>query len=302
MKWGAMRIGLIVKPPGDEERVTTLRGVVGELRAAGHDVRVRMTFEAGDARRFARQAVRWGAELLLAAGGDGTVNEVVNGIARSQRPPRLGIVPFGTANDFASALGVPDGPAQAVAVALDGKPLAADVALVNRRCFINVSTGGFGAEATEEAPSETKRRLGPLAYVLSGARKLVEFRPSRARFRAEGRIVHDGDFVFFAVGNSRMTGGGTRIAPRAEFGDGRLDVVLVGGVSRMDFVSLLPDLRAGTHIESPDVLYLRARAFEVEAPEPLRVNADGEPLRARRYCYSLLPQPITVMVPDDEEH
>jgi len=295
-----MRIALIVKPPGDEHRMAALREVVESLRAAGHGLWVRTTFEAGDARYFARGAVRWGADLLLAAGGDGTVNEVVNGIARSSRPPRLGVVPFGTANDFASALDLPEDPAEAVDVALTGHRLDADVALVNRRCFINVSTGGFGAEATEEAPAETKRRLGPLAYVLTGARKLVEFKPRRARFTADGRIVHDGDFVFFAVGNSTMTGGGARITPRAEFGDGRLDVVLVGDVSRIDFLSLLPDLRAGTHIESPDVLYLRVAQFEVEAPEPLPVNADGEPLRAHRYRYRLLRRPLTVMVPFED--
>jgi YegS/Rv2252/BmrU family lipid kinase len=176
-----------------------------------------------------------------------------------------------------------------------------DVAVVNRRCFVNVSTGGFGAEATEEAPPEAKRLLGPLAYLLTGAKKLVEFKPNRARFRADGAVVHDGDFVFFAVGNARLTGGGTKIAPRAEPGDGRLDVVLVGDVSRMDFLALLPDLRAGTHIESPNVLYLRARTIDVDAPEPFPVNADGEPLRARRYRYRLLERPLQVIVPAESE-
>jgi YegS/Rv2252/BmrU family lipid kinase len=207
-------------------------------------------------------------------------------------------VPFGTANDFASALGLPEDAEEAVFVALHGRPEQVDVGRVNDRSFINVSTGGFGAEATEDAAVDAKRRLGALAYVLSGAKKLVEFRTARARFRADGELVHDGDFVFFAVGNSRLTGGGTRIAPRADVGDGRLDVVLVGGVSRMDFLSLLPDLRAGTHIESPDVLYFRAKVFDVESPEPIPVNADGEPMRARKYEYSVARTPLTVMLPE----
>lgn len=293
-------LALIVRPPGDESKVRVLQDVVRDLRAEGYAVHPRMTFEAGDAKRFAAAAARRGADLILTAGGDGTINEVINGLARVERIPRLGIVPFGTANDFAAGLRLPEDPMHAVRVALDGRPLEVDIAQVNRRCFVNVSTGGFGAEATEAAPLEAKRLLGPLAYVLSGAKKFVQFQPGKARFRADREIVHDGDFVFFAVGNARLTGGGTRITPRAEFGDGKLDIVIVGGVSRMDFLALLPDLRAGTHLESPDVLYLRARRFEVESPEPIAVNADGEPMRARRFRYRLIDRTIRIMVPDDE--
>lgn len=296
-----MKIVLIIRPPGDEERVERLRVVVKELRAQGHRVQARMTFETSDATRFARQAAHMRADVVVAAGGDGTINEVVNGLALARWQPRLGVVPFGTANDFATGLGLPTEPEEAVRVALEGQTVLIDVGRVNRRCFINVSTGGFGAEATEQAPRETKRRLGPLAYVLSGARKLVEFRLKRARFRADGALVHDGDFTFFAVGNARLTGGGTRIAPRAEVSDGKLDVVVVRGVSRMDFLALLPDLRAGTHIESPDVLYFRAHRFDVEAPELIAVNADGEPLRARRYRYVVLDRPLQLMIPPGTE-
>jgi YegS/Rv2252/BmrU family lipid kinase len=293
------KIALIIRPPGDEGRVNALQAVVRELRAEGHTVVPRMTFEAGDAQRFATRAARAGCDLVLAAGGDGTINEVVNGLARANPMPRLGIVPFGTANDFATALDLPDDPAEAVRVGVSGKVLEADIARVNRRFFINVSTGGFGAQATEDAPLEAKRKFGPFAYVISGAKKLIEFQPWQGRFVADGKVVHDGDFVFFAVGNSRMTGGGTRIAPRAEFGDGKLDIVLVGGVSRMDFLSLLPDLRAGTHMESPGVLYLRANRFELEGPQDIPVNADGEAMRGRRFRYGLHDRPLEIMVPAD---
>jgi diacylglycerol kinase (ATP) len=295
----ALKIAVVVRPPSDEERIVKLQHVVRDLREAGHTVRVRMTFEGGDAQRFARHAARARIELLLVAGGDGTINEVVNGIAREAWQPRLGIVPFGTANDFATALRLPEDPREAVRLAMHGHPMPVDLAQVNRRFFVNVSTGGFGAQATEEASRQVKRKLGPLAYVISGAKRLIRFAPRRACFRADGEVVHDGEFVFFAVGNSRLTGGGTRITPRAEFGDGKLDIVLVGGVSRIDFLSLLPDLRAGTHMESPGVLYLRAHRFEIESDRDVPVNADGEPLRARRFRYRLLDRPLTIMVPHD---
>ena len=292
-----MNIALIIKPPSQPERMDDLRAAVSRLREESHRVHARVTFEADDARRFARQAAKARRDLVIVAGGDGTVNGVVNGMARAKWLPRLGIVPFGTANDFASGLGLPEEVADAVRIAVEGEAERIDIARVNRRCFINVSTGGFGAEATQEAAGESKRLLGPLAYVLSGARKLVELKLLRARFRADGRLVHDGDFVFFAVGNARLTGGGTPVTPRADPGDGRLDVVVVGEISRVDFIALLPDLRAGTHIDSRHVLYLRANELEVEAPAPIAVNADGEPMRARRYRYGVLDRALEVMVP-----
>lgn len=292
-----LRIALVVKPPADDARLDELRRVVESLRAAGHQVRARLTFERDDACRFARRAARSRCDLVVAAGGDGTINEVVNGLATSSWQPRLGVVPFGTANDFATGLGIPADPGAALAVAVTGKVVEADVGVVNERCFINVSTGGFGAEATKQVPAHRKRALGRFAYVLAGARRLLRWAPSRASFRADGRLIHEGRFVFFAVGNGRRTGGGTRVTPRAEFGDGRLDVTVVGDVSRLDFLSLLPDLRAGTHLESPDVLYLRAQRLEVAAAAPLAVNADGEALQGSRFEYRLLPRPLSLMVP-----
>jgi diacylglycerol kinase (ATP) len=171
-----------------------------------------------------------------------------------------------------------------------------DVARVNRRCFINVSTGGFGADATRGASRMAKRRLGALAYLVHGARRLMDFEPSPARFVVDGEVVHDGPFIFFAVGNARWTGGGTRVTPRADHGDGKLDVVVVTGDSRLDFLTLLPDLRAGTHLESPDVRYLRASVFEVESAARIPVNADGETVAGRSFRYSLDEVRLPVMV------
>lgn len=292
-----LRIGLVIHPHWDVERVEELRGLVERLRGAGHTVTPRLTFESGDAYRFARGVACARYELVIAAGGDGTVNEVVNGLVRSRWQPRLAVVPLGTANDFAAGLEIPSNLADAVAVAIEGRATVVDVARVNRRCFINVSTGGFGAEATEAASAETKRALGTWAYLVTGVRKFVELRPSRARFRVDGRELFAGEFLFFAVGNARQTGGGKVVTPRAQFGDGKLDVVIVPALPRMDFIALLPDLRAGTHLNSPDVLYLQTPAVEVDALQDLVVNADGEPMRGRRFRYRLLRRPLSVMVP-----
>jgi diacylglycerol kinase (ATP) len=292
------RIALVVRPPAEEARLNELRASVRALRRAGHRVVVRLTFEAGDARRYARGAARAGCDCVVAVGGDGTINGVVNGLVAAGGDAALGIVPLGTANDFARGLGLPERVGDALCVATQGSRVSVDVARVNRRCFINVSTGGFGANATRAASRGIKRVLGPLSYLFTGMRRLLEYRAREGRFVVDGRTVHEGGFAFFAVGNARQTGGGTTIAPRAEIGDGLLDVVLVGAVSRLDLVSLLPDLRAGTHLESPQVHYFRARTFRVEPRDCVAVNADGELVAGTtRYDYDILERGLKLMVP-----
>ena len=289
-----LKIALIIHPHGDHAWVEALRTEVSRLRRAGHRVTPRLTFEAGDARLFARAAARARYDLVIAAGGDGTVNGVVNGIARCQWQPRLGIVPGGTANDFAASLGIPTSVAAAVETAVAGRPVAVDLARVGHRYFINVSTGGFAAEAV---PSSSKRLLGPWAYLVTGARWLLRLRPARARFRVGAETLFEGAFLVFAVGNARQTGGGSLLTPRAVFGDSRLDVLIVPDMPRLAFLALLPHLRAGTHLERPDVLYLQTPELIVEAAEALPLNVDGEPLRGRRFHYRVEDRPLSVMLP-----
>lgn len=290
-----MRIALIAKPP-DANVLKELRAAVKHLREAGHEVIPRLTFDHHDALRFARSASRRGADLIIAAGGDGTVNEVVNGIARAHAPPpRLGVVPLGTANDFAKGLQIPLTVAEAFEVAIHGKAAAVDVARVNNRCFVNVSTGGFGPDITEEASSKAKQRFGKLAYLFTAVRKLTELQPAHAVFEADNRVLYEGPFFFFAVGNARHTGGGTPVTPAADYSDARLDLAVVTGAKRRDFITLLPDLRAGKHMNDRDVLYVKTKELRIRGKEEFAVNADGEPVRGREFNYTLLDRPITVM-------
>lgn len=292
-----MRMVLISKPPADEPEGAVLESVLSRVRADGHDVRSRITRGRGDAEVYARGAANGGADMVLAMGGDGTINEVVNGLAAGAHRPRLGILPAGTANDFARGLGLPLDLLSAVDVVLGGTTRSVDVARVNDRCFINVSTGGFGTDATRGAAPRAKKLLGPLAYALAGARRLRAFRPTTAAFTLDGEPLYEGRFAFFAVGNAWRTGGGTRVTPRAERADGALDVVIVGDVGRVELLALLPDLRAGRHLESPDVLYVRGRSLRVSASSPLRVNVDGEPISGERLQYGVLEESLEVMVP-----
>lgn len=291
-----VQIGLIIRPREGMGGLEIMRQEVARLRERGHEVWPRLTFEEGDAVRFARSAAESGADLVIAAGGDGTINGVVNGLVGAGWSGRLGIVPLGTANDFALGMELPQMIPEAFEVAVDGNRREVDVARLNDRYFVNVSTGGFGATATEETPSDRKRLLGPWAYVITGVRKFSELRASQARFSTREGEAYSGDVLLFAVGNAKRTGGGSMLTPRAEFGDGKLDVMIVPGMPRMDFLALLPDLRAGTHVDNPDVLYFQTEELEVTAEEDLSVNVDGEPVTGHQFRYTLADEQLTLMV------
>jgi lipid kinase YegS len=290
-------ITIIMHPRGEPARIEELRDAVERLRRQGHGVTPRLTFERGDATVFARAAARARHDLIVAAGGDGTVNEVVNGIARARWQPRLAILPIGTANDFAASFGLPTDFAEGLRIAVHGRPLAVDVARVNRRFFVNVSTGGFGTRSVVQASPEVKRRLGSLAYLVTGLWELIDLQRARARFDTAEGMLYDGDFLIFAVGNARRTGGGSELTPRAEVGDGKLDVLVVPAIPRMEFLALLPELRAGSHVDSPHVLYRQTATLTVTADDDLPVNVDGEPISGGYFRYALHPRPISVMVP-----
>ena len=295
------RIVIVLRPGAQAEQLEALRGAVTRLREEGHRVDVRSTFEAGDGERLAREAAAEGADLVIAAGGDGTLNEVVNGIGAVSSRPRLAVLPLGTANDFAGGLGIPADIAAAIDVAVRGVPTKVDLPSVNERYFLNVSTGGFGAEATEQAPAESKRLLGSWAYLVTGARQFVDLRPVSGVVEADGRTVLEGEFLLFAVGNARQTGGGSLLTPRAQLNDGLLDLLVVRAVARLDFLAMLPDLRAGTHLESPDIVYTQASSIVITTTETLSVNADGEPIRGTRFDYRVSSLPLIVMTPRTED-
>jgi len=271
-----------------------LRAAVEAARVLGHVVRAHVTWEAGDARRFAAEAAARGTSAVLAVGGDGTVNEVVNGLLGSDVP--LGIIPAGTANDFARQSGIPDDARAAFELVLGTEPTTVDLGTLNGRAFLNVSSAGIGAEATAETGAISKGVLGPLAYALTGVRKLAaEYAGRRARFSGPGFAL-DLEFLLFAVGNARATGAGTVITPLAAMDDGLLDLCIVEPMARADFARLILQLRRGEHLHQDGVHYLQSAAVRVESETPLTVNVDGEPDSLLSLEYAVLPRALRVHV------
>jgi len=258
-----------------------------------------LTTGPGDAMRAARDAALRGYEHVFVAGGDGTLNETLNGLAAIDGALGrigLGILPLGTGNDFATALGIPADAAAALESVAGADLRPVDVGRVTAagqsRLFLNVSAGGFIAEVSDAVDPALKSVAGRLAYLVGGARVLLSAEPFTCR--ANGQSVR---CLMFAVCNAPMIGGGRLIAPDAVPDDGALDACLVHAMDLLDFVALLRRVADGTHVTDERVTYFSTRALVLEFDRPLKVNADGEVFQAARCEYDLLPGAVRVLAP-----
>jgi lipid kinase YegS len=272
-----------------------LRTAIARQGAAGHSIEVRVTLEKGDARRFVAEPGE--VDLLIAAGGDGTLNEVVHGLMdlSTVARPVLGVVPLGTANDFAIGCGIPRDPDKALALCMEGEGVPIDVGKANEHWFLNAASIGFGAEVTATTPPELKRLLGPAAYTVMGAILATNVRHYQGRLTSPDREIK-GPGPMAIVGNGRQTGGGVQVAPRARIDDGLLDVLAVRDIPAMALLTAARELQE----LSPDgeyISYWQTPWAEVHTEEAIPVNLDGEPVQFSSVRYEAVPRAIRLIVP-----
>jgi diacylglycerol kinase (ATP) len=295
-----MRIKLIVNPAsGGESALDHLPAINARLRQAG-DVDILLTTGEGDAVEAGRRAAHDGCDQLFVAGGDGTLNEVVNGVAQVDGALGrivLGIVPLGTGNDFATAIGVPAAPEDAVDALLRGRVAAVDLGRVNGRSFLNISAGGFIADVSDAVSPGLKTVLGKLAYLVGGAQVLLEHEPIAAHVTNGAAPTTDASLLAFAVCNSRLIGGGRLIAPHAVIDDGWLDVCLIHAMPTLEFVALLRRVSSGDHVEDERVTYFRTQNLDLAFERVVRINTDGQVLEADRCRYEVWPGAVRLMLP-----
>jgi lipid kinase YegS len=292
-KQGSKRVYLILngKVAGNDD----LRAAVAWQRALRHRIDVRVTWERGDARRFVSEAGQ--VDLLIAAGGDGTLNEIVHGLmnlSEAERPI-LGIVPLGTANDFANGCGIPRDPKEALSLCMRGEATPIDLGKANDHWFINTASSGFGAEITATTSPELKRLLGPAAYAVMGAILAINLHHYKGRLVLPGGEI-TGNAPVAIVGNGRQTGGGIQVAPRACIDDGLLDVLIVRQISATALLAAARELQQ----LSPDgeyISYWQTPWLEVHPEEAIPVNLDGEPLRFSTVRYEVVPKAIQLILP-----
>ena len=269
-----------------------MRDAVSTMRQRGIALDVRVTWEDGDAERYVSEAIADGADTIIARAATAPSAKSPPrsriGMSLRRRLPALGLVPLGTANDFASAAGIPLEPLPALELiagspvtAIDLLRLVAEDGVVH--WCANLASGGFGTQVTVETDDGLKKMLGGLAYLITGISRLGRIEPIRARLRGPD-FSWEGDFIALGIGNGRQAGGGQALCPDARIDDGLLDLTVVPELSG-EVAATVGTLVTEGKEAALERVAVRAQLswLEIDAPEPLTLNLDGEPVESRHF-------------------
>ncbi len=296
-------VRVIVNPRAGGGRAGRLVPAIERAFAArGLEHRVVLTDAAGAATRLAREAIADGVGAIAVAGGDGTLNEVAQAFLdergeRVAHAPDLALVPAGTGGDFRRCFALDNDVDEAVRRLASGKrrPLDLGVLSLTRRdgsratsAFFNIASFGISGVTDELVNAAPKWMGGRVAFLVGTLRATFAWKNQRVRVRADGEVVHEGPMFCVALANGRWFGGGMQVAPDADTGDGWLDVVVLGDLTRAEAVGLTRTIYTGKHLGHPKVKVRRARVVEAEpldAEGPVLLDVDGEtpgklPIRA----------------------
>ena len=259
----------------------------------------RITRRKGDAERWARRARTSKASTVIVAGGDGTLNEAVNGLGMFARRKLIGLIPLGTGNDFARTLGLPALIDDNIDILRAGRTAQIDIVRVKSkrsRYFVNVSAGGFSGMVDEKITPQIKRSWGPLAYIRGAAAAL----PHLHAYKTE--IVLDDDerlstgLYNVVVANGRYVAGGLPIAPTADPADGKLEVVLIPKLGAAEMALLAAEIVLGKHLSSNATIFRQARKIAVRSRPGMWFNVDGELVGNAPAVFQIMPRALNFIV------
>lgn len=290
---------------GKQANDDAVRLAVTAVRERGLRLAVRVTWEAGDAERFIEEAIAANATTVIAGGGDGTLREVAAALAQRDASadalPALAVLSLGTANDFATAAGIPVDAEAALDLVRTTVPLPLDLLRIDAdgapHWCINLASGGFGTTVTTETQEGLKKMLGGLAYVVSGLARVGRIEPSQARFEAAD-FAWSGDFIALGIGNGRQAGGGQVLCPDALIDDGLLDITLVPTLDG-ELASTVGTLIAEGKQAALERVSTRLQRpwLAIAADRPLTLNLDGEPVEARAFRIECVPGRLRIHLP-----
>lgn len=292
-----MKYVFIVNPTAGRGRTGRLwPEIAEEVKLSGVPYQVWFTTRRGEATEMARRASQEENVTVVAVGGDGTVAEVVNGLAGSSTV--LGVIPTGSGNDLARTIGLPVEPREACRVVLGGRPRPIDLGRVDGRYFINVAGAGFDAEICRMINEDLRWARGATAYFLATIATLFRYAPAPMTIVMDGREVK-AEAMLVAVANGKYYGGGMKIAPQAEIDDGLFDVCIVEALSKPGFLQAFPKVYQGKHLTHPRVSLYRAKQVSLVSPagRPLYAQADGELIGRLPLELTVVPQACHVLVP-----
>jgi YegS/Rv2252/BmrU family lipid kinase len=294
-----MRVHAIVNPTsGGRRAMRCWQQVRPILAEAGWHIEESVSSQRGHARELATAST---AQVVLAVGGDGTAHEVANGILESRRGAILAVLPVGTGNDFARAMGLPRDPLAAAAALVRARPRAMDVGQVNGRYFLTISGVGFDGEVARQVNAWPKVFGGVAMYTLGILKMLVTYRPVDVTISLDGTTERERLFLI-AVGNTAWNAGGMWLVPAARPDDGVLHVVIAGPLTRLETLSVLPKVFSGRHLTHPKVRQTQAREIHVTGAVPLAIQADGESVGTLPALFRIHARALNVLAPATSPH
>ena len=295
------RAFVVVNPAAGGGRTERLwRRLRDDLVGLGLDFEWAATTGPGGATGLARHAAGDGWPLVVAVGGDGTLNEVVNGVLDAEGRTRaaLGVISTGRGRDACANLGLPSDPALAARRLLTGAETALDLGLAEwpdgtRRCFVNACGAGFDAVVARRVAA--RGGSGTVPYVRGVLEALAAQRAVAVEIALDGAAAWAGPVTAVVVANGACYGGGMRIAPAANLGDAQLDLVVLGDLGRMELVWWLPSVYRGEHLAHRKIFTRHAREVVIRAAEPLPTHVDGEPTRSTPVTLRVLPGALRLL-------
>jgi diacylglycerol kinase (ATP) len=265
---------------------------------AGAQWRIVETTAAGSAVALARQAVTEGANVVAAAGGDGTLNEVVNGIVGTGAV--CGLLPLGTGNDFARHIGLKTDLPMAVQNLFRGTPRAVDLGKAGERWFINIAGCGFDALIAERINKGVRHLQGTAAYIVAVCQCLRTLKAAQLSLVLDGKPLET-RALMCSVANASSYGGGMRVAPDAQIDDGLFDICLLHDAGRLEFLLAFPRVFKGTHITHPKVTMHRAKEIAIESAPPMPILIDGDVVGTTPITFTVHKHVLQMILPDGAE-
>lgn len=263
-------------------------------QALGWQVELLPTAYAGHAIKLAREAAEQHYDIVAAAGGDGTVNEVVNGIAHTRSA--LAVLPVGTGNVWVRELKLPLRPLDAATSLAAGHVVNIDLGMAGERYFLLMAGVGFDAAVTRAVHPEAKRKLGLLAYIVQALLAAREVHGTRARISIDGRLIK-GRVLMVVIGNSRLYGGFLQITHHANLTDGLLDIAVIKGQDVRSAPLHILSILLRRYNLNPDMDYYRAREVQISSATPLEVHVDGDPIGVTPMTFRVARGALRTLIP-----